>query len=135
MNAMYNLLGKNRFWILLFFLLLLVSSCIAYYFSQVRQEQCVAYIYQDGALIDAVDLAKVKEEQQILITAKNGGSNIVCIAPGKICVQEATCPDHVCVQQGWIDDGIYPIVCLPNKLIIRIENENGDTTVPDVMTQ
>ena len=86
---MYNLLGKNRFWILLFFLLLLVFSCIAYYFSQVRQEQCVAYIYQDGALIDAVDLAKVKEEQQILITAKNGGSNIVCIAPGKICVQEA----------------------------------------------
>ena len=90
MNAMYNLLGKNRFWILLFFLLLLVSSCIAYYFSQVRQEQCVAYIYQDGA---------------------------------------------VCVQQGWIDDGIYPIVCLPNKLIIRIKDENGDTTVPDVMTQ
>lgn len=95
----------------------------------------MAYIYQDGALIDAVDLAKVNEEQQILITAKNGGSNIVCIAPGKICVQEATCPDHVCVQQGWIDDGIYPIVCLAQQVDYPHRERKGDTTVPDVMTQ
>lgn len=131
---MYNLLGKNRFWILLFLLLLLISSCIAYYFSQARQEHCVAHIYQDGVLIDTIDLAQIKEEQQILIEAENGGNNIVCIAPGKIRVQDATCPDHICVQQGWIRDGVYPIVCLPNKLVIRIES-NSNTTVPDIMTQ
>ena len=131
---MYKLLGKNRFWLLLFFLLLLIFSCIAYYFGQVEQEHCVAHIYQDGALIDTVDLAQVKKEQQILVKAKNGGSNTVCIAPGKICVQDATCPDHVCVQQGWIHDGVYPIVCLPNKLVIRIESDS-DSTVPDIMTQ
>lgn len=131
---MYHLLGKNRFWVLLFFLLLFVSSCIAYYLGQTEQESCTANIYQDGVLIQTIQLDQIKEEQQILIKAKNGGSNTICVAPGKIRVQDATCPDHVCVQQGWISDGVYPIVCLPNKLVIRIERTEI-STAPDIMTQ
>ena len=33
---------------------------------------------------------------------------------------EASCPDKICVDRGWIDNGVIPIVCLPNKLTIEI---------------
>jgi len=36
-------------------------------------------------------------------------------------VAQADCPDQVCVHQGWIADGRVPIVCLPNQLIVQIE--------------
>lgn len=130
-----NLFRSTRFWIFIILLLLLFSVAIAYGFHHIQQESCIAKIYQNGQLIRTIDLLQVKSEESFLLEAPNGGSNTITIAPGKISVQEATCPDHVCINQGWISDGVYPIVCLPNKLVIRIENDSSDTSAPDIMTQ
>lgn len=47
--------------------------------------------------------------------------NRVEVAGGRVRVSQADCPDQVCVHQGWIADGRVPIVCLPNQLIVQIE--------------
>ena len=34
------------------------------------------------------------------------------------------CPNHLCAQQGWMGvDDIFPIVCLPNDVMIYIEEK------------
>jgi hypothetical protein len=56
------------------------------------------------------------------------GSNTVEVADGQIRVVDATCKNKDCVHQGAISSPGQTIVCLPNRLVIRIEDtdSNGD---------
>lgn len=80
----------------------------------------IAKISQNGQLLDEIDLSQVKEPYSFVIEGENGALNTVQVEPGRICISEASCPDQICVHQGWISDGSEPIVCLPNQLIIQI---------------
>ncbi|MGI5962276.1 MAG: NusG domain II-containing protein [Lawsonibacter sp.] len=80
----------------------------------------VAKITLDGALIQEIDLEKVGASYSFTVEGATGLTNTILVESGRIRVLEATCPDQVCVEQGFISDGTVPIVCLPNKLIIEI---------------
>lgn len=45
----------------------------------------------------------------------------VIVADGKVWVDDATCPDKVCVRTGKIDKSGQSIVCLPYKTVIYLE--------------
>lgn len=47
--------------------------------------------------------------------------NIVVIKDGKVSVTEASCKNQVCVRHGEISRSGESIVCLPNRLVVRIE--------------
>ena len=59
------------------------------------------------------------------ISTPNGGENRVHIQEDLVFMDSANCPDQTCVKQGVIRDGTVPIVCLPHKVIVRIEG--GDS--------
>lgn len=80
----------------------------------------IAQITQKGQLLDEIDLSQVKEPYSFVIEGEDGALNTVQVEPGRICISEASCPDQICVHQGWISDGSEPIVCLPNQVIIQI---------------
>ncbi len=90
----------------------------------------IAEIYQDGNLIQSVDLSKVSDSYTIPVVTETG-ENIIQVESGSISVLSATCPDQVCVRQGKIHDGMVPIVCLPHKLVIEIKNKNSG---PDLIS-
>lgn len=48
-------------------------------------------------------------------------TNLLVIEDGQAAVAEASCPDHVCINQGWIGFNGQSIVCLPNKLVVSVE--------------
>ena len=50
----------------------------------------------------------------------NGGSNILRIEGGKAYLTEANCPDHLCINQGKIDQTGETITCLPNRLTVTV---------------
>ncbi len=81
----------------------------------------VARIYQDGVLIREIDLSAVAQSYSFDVTSVEGGVNTVGVRSGGICVLAADCSDNTCVHQGWLKGGLTPIVCLPHKLVIRIE--------------
>lgn len=81
----------------------------------------LARIYQDGTLIQEIDLSSVSRAYSFDIEDVNGGFNTVTVRPGSICVSDADCSDHSCVRQGWLEGGLTPIVCLPHKLVIQLE--------------
>ncbi len=48
--------------------------------------------------------------------------NVVIISGSKVSVTEASCKNQVCVKHGAISRPGESIVCLPNRLVVRIEN-------------
>lgn len=44
------------------------------------------------------------------------------IKDGKIRIIDSPCPNKICVHQGWDS----PLVCLPNNVIISLEDEEGE---------
>ena len=52
--------------------------------------------------------------------------NIVEIKGGTVSVTEASCKNQVCVRHGAISRSGESIVCLPNRLVVRIENGSGE---------
>lgn len=59
------------------------------------------------------------EQKHIIEVA--GGYNTVVIGGGRAWVEEADCPDRLCVKQGEIDRASQSAVCLPHRMVLRIE--------------
>ena len=73
-------------------------------------------IISGGKVLYTIDLSRTADTT---IRVEQGGNyNIIGIEGGKIHVVEAGCPDKTCVQTGFLQGGA-PIVCLPNRLVIR----------------
>lgn len=98
----------------------LLSAAVLVWRKLIPQPAQIAKITQKGQLVDEIDLSQVKEPYSFVIEGENGALNTVQVEPGRICISEASCPDQICVHQGWISDGSEPIVCLPNQVIIQI---------------
>ena len=73
----------------------------------------VVEIQIDGKVVETLDLQK---ERAFKI---NGGTNTVQIENGKVKMAAANCPDQICVKHGPLAHGAMPIVCLPNRVVIK----------------
>lgn len=65
------------------------------------------------------------EDTEIAVPAPSGGENIVTIKGGSVTVSSASCKNQVCVRHGSISKSGESIVCLPNRLIVTIEDKSG----------
>ena len=85
----------------------------------------IAVITVDGQEYQRIDLSRVTESYDIEIDTKYG-HNTVHVEPGRIAVTQANCPDGICVAQGAIDRGGVPIICMPHRLVVKIEGSGID---------
>lgn len=105
-------------------LLLLLLSIGAYFLlkrNAARSEHPVAYLYSGGALLLTIDLDTVPEPYTFTVTSADGGENVIEVRPGSIGIITASCPDKLCVRQGFLSAPLFPLVCLPNELVIEIK--------------
>jgi hypothetical protein len=82
-----------------------------------------ACIYQNDTLIREIDISDVKEPYTVTIENEDGGRNVIEIRNGSVGVIEASCPDGLCMNMGFIDNSVMPVTCLPNHLVIKISDE------------
>ncbi|MBR1862727.1 MAG: NusG domain II-containing protein [Ruminococcus sp.] len=80
-------------------------------------------IESGGRILYTIDLDREKDRE--IVIEYEGRKNTVVISSGDICVREADCPDHVCIRTGWLSKAGGPIVCLPNRLVIRYKEGGG----------
>ena len=114
----------------LILIIAIISVVVLIVMKNMAKSGAYAYIYQNNELIQVVDLTNVKEDYEFRIESDEGGYNIIRVTTdGKIGVVEASCPDHVCMNTGFINNSLMPITCLPNKLIIEVKNEAQDATL------
>lgn len=62
------------------------------------------------------------------------GETVIRIEFGKARVLRSDCPNKICVNSGAIDKTGQIIVCVPNKIIVKIEGEQKEHSL-DVVTQ
>ena len=122
---------KTRTWLLLFAGILLLSFIIALLLPHLAPHGTIAEIYQDGVLLQKIDLQTVTEAYSFTIS-NHQGNNTIFVSPNQIAVQDANCPDRLCVKQGPVQTTAYPIVCLPHGLVIRLVTHSHQA--PDGIT-
>lgn len=66
------------------------------------------------------------------ITGANGGTNLLVIEDGAARIEEASCPDGVCVHTGRIRRNGQSIVCLPNQVVVEIVSETENSSGVDI---
>lgn len=84
----------------------------------------VAEISVDGKIIKTVPLKEGYRDEFRLGDSEH--YNILEIADKRIRVREADCTDQICVNMGWISMAPQQIVCLPNRLMIKIKATESD---------
>jgi len=108
---------SNKFWIITFLIVLLLSASIIFFLT--GSPGMKVHIYQEGNLLKEIDVSASAQPQSFHIESDRG-YNIVVIETGRVRVLDADCPDMICVHQGWVSDSFTPIICLPNRLVIRL---------------
>ena len=85
-----------------------------YLFSQMGESVCITI---DGTVYGTYSLNEDRE-----IPVEQGGTviNVVQIEHGSVRMEQATCPDELCIRQGAISRERQTIVCLPHKLVVEV---------------
>ena len=112
---------------------LLVVALTAYFcisfFQGANTKNGVAVVTIDDVEYGRFPLVVDTEER---IELPDGSYNLLVIQDGKADVTEASCPDGICVNHRAISKQGQSIVCLPNKVVVEIEN--GEESDLDAVT-
>ena len=102
---------------------ILIAAMAAYagirYYQKLDTREAVAVVTVDETEYGRFPLNQDTTEQ---IQLPDGSYNILVIKDGKVDITEASCPDRICVEHRPVDKKNESIVCLPNKVIVVIEN-------------
>ena len=111
---------KTRTWAILIAAAAIVAALLTVRQYAEKKSGATAVITQHGEVLREIDLSRVTEEYRFTVETEDGGVNTILVRPGRICVEEANCPDGICVRQGWLSDSALPIICMPHELVIEI---------------
>ena len=106
---------STKGWIIIFAAAAVVLTAAVCFMPMLKTDSDTAGVFQDGVLLYKIDITK---DDATYTVEYEGRENVICVQNGEIFVKEAECPDQVCVLHGALD-GVEPIVCLPNRLVIR----------------
>lgn len=89
---------------------------VIFWTSVGAEEGSMLSVYQEGALTKELSLDSDAE-----FVIEGDYKNVITIKDGKAAITESDCPGTDCVHSGWIHEAGRSIVCLPNRVELRIE--------------
>lgn len=121
---------KTKAELILVIVLITIAVCIYIYLNVINPKYgATVQILVDGEVTQEYDLYS---SQKVTIETENGGQNILVIDNGECYLEDANCPDKLCVKQGVISKSGQSIICLPHKVVITIaggEEQDVDVEV------
>ena len=122
---------RKKDFILIFVVSLIIAGAFGVnYFVNTKNVDSIE-IYMDNKLYKTYD---INDKEEIKIKSKEG-YNIVKIHDKGVEIIEASCTDKVCIHQGFITKLSESIVCLPNKVHIKITTEDNHESEEDVISK
>ncbi len=64
-------------------------------------------------------------DKEIEIEHRGEVVNKIVIENGYCYMEEAECPDHLCIKQGKVNKSGQTIVCLPNRVVVTVVDSNN----------
>jgi hypothetical protein len=119
-EAIITTLKKHRLDLIVVASLLLFSLVTLLTFQLTRKEGARAEVTIDGAVVAEYPLTT--DATYTL----NGGTNTLTVKDGVAYMTYSSCPDHTCERTGKVKYVGEQIVCLPNKLSIKIVGTSDD---------
>ncbi len=98
--------------------------------SRLDKMPITAIIKQKDKVIKKINLSNLENREVFNISGTHKVS--IVAEKNRICFLESDCPDKICVKTGWLSHSGEIAVCLPNKIIIKLEqnkNQNVDGVV------
>jgi len=89
---------------------------VIFWTSVGAEEGSMLSVYQEGALTKELSL-----DSDVEFVIEGDYKNVITIKDGKAAITESDCPGTDCVHSGWIHEAGRSIVCLPNRVELRIE--------------
>lgn len=117
--------NKTRNDIILAGVLLLIAAAGFLLFNLFKSEGDVAVVLIDGAESARYMLS---EDMTVVIKTEHGENTLV-IEEGRAFVKDADCPDGICAAHAPISNVGESIVCLPHKLVIKINSTAPENSI------
>lgn len=113
---------KNLIAILILALIIVLSLFSLKMINRESKTLGIVKVIKNNEVIKTIDLSKVKESYEFEVKGDNEESNTIKVENTGVSIVSASCRDKICIHTGKIKDSSLPIVCLPNKLIIKFES-------------
>ncbi|MCD7945362.1 MAG: NusG domain II-containing protein [Clostridiales bacterium] len=82
-----------------------------------QSDDLTVVIRQDGQVVASLPL---DEDTVYTVQGEDDAVNRVVIEDGVVFMEEASCPDRLCVKQGKIRYAGDSLICLPNRVVVEI---------------
>ena len=115
---------KSKTWIMLLSVLLVACVALSLVVFLPGESAAVVQVISEGQVLYVLPLSI---EQSVTVQTEKG-INVVTVRGGKVAVTHADCPDGYCMDRGFCSGGA-PIVCLPNRLVLRFTGRQALDTV------
>ena len=110
--------GKStKVWLVIIALLLVAGIAGMVFVRSAREEGGQVLITWNNEIQGTYPLG---EDRTLVYESENGQRNVVTIQDGMVFMEEASCPDQICVRKGPTNQTADPIVCLPNHLVAEV---------------
>ena len=81
-------------------------------------EKSTVQVFRDGQLIRECAL-----DENAVFQISGEYENTVTVENGRVSITDSDCPGRDCVHSGWISAAGRSVVCLPNRVEIRVTGE------------
>lgn len=125
--------NKKRKGDMILIVVILALAAAAYFgikfYQRMSTKEPVAVVTVDG---DEYGRFPLDQDVKEKIELPDGAYNILMVKDGAADITDASCPDGICVNHRAISRQSETIVCLPNKVVVEIQN--GEESDVDSMT-
>ena len=115
-----KLVNKADIMLLVFFVVITLAAWIYLAVSETAGTKVT--IQKDGELYGTYSLF----EDTTITIEDNDEINVVVIKDGVVYMEPASCHNQVCVEHSSISTSGESIICLPNRVIVKIDGDGGD---------
>ena len=98
----------------------------------IQDRERVVIIIVNGEEHKRIALDPNMEPMRIEIDSWGGGYNVLYISYDDVHVIDADCRDRLCIKRGSIKYPGQTIICLPNRLVIKIIGEEKQLDIDDI---
>jgi len=107
---------------------LILSSAALVYYALPKNEDLIASVFVEKALLATYDLSKETTERTIEIEGKYTPMTLG-LKKNAIAVLESGCKSQYCVHQGYVSAANHPIVCAYNEVYIALTGKEPVNSV------